>query len=216
MSMLSEAFEGLYPGKEPRHNLSIKYSGKFNSYNANVRYTANEMMFSLSRQWKEVSKDIRIGLIQVLMQKALGGGEKTINMDLYNIFLKKVHISVPKDNVEPELAESFERVNEEYFNGMVEMPNLTYGQNSLRKLGSYEYGSDTIIISSALKGRTDLIDYVMHHEMLHKKLKYNVSRGRSYHHTREFRELERKYIDYDLMESKLKRFIARKKLFGFW
>jgi len=44
-----DAFKGLYPDKyEGRYNFRIKYSARFKGYNANVRYTKDELFFNLS------------------------------------------------------------------------------------------------------------------------------------------------------------------------
>jgi len=209
--LAKEAYLGLYP--ECPYEFTLKYSAKFSDYNANVRYTNDRMNFSLSRKWKSVGKDIRIGLLQTLILKITGDKISTLNIDFYNIFLKKVHVAAPKTKIDPVLAESFHRVNEKYFDGMIEQPNLVYGTASVRKLGSYEYGSDTVLISRILAGHPELTDYVIYHELLHKKFKYNVKNGRSFHHTREFRDAEHRFENYQEMESRLKKLIRRKKFF---
>lgn len=205
MNMAEEAFTGLWPGKDLRYDFSIKYSGRFRGYNANVRLYGNQITFNLSRRWREVSRDIRIGLLQELMAKILNEkGIKTPNIDLYHIFLKRVHIAVPKTRTEPKLEKSFERVNDYFFAGTIEMPNLAWN-NSRRKLGSYDYGSDTITISSMLKDAdNEMIDYVMYHEMLHKKHKFSSKGGKIYHHTREFRSSEKAFPNSSLIEQRLK------------
>jgi len=213
MSISSDAFTQLYPGRQDNYDFKIKYSGKFRGFNANVYYGTNKMEFRLARAWKEVSRDIKIGLLQSLMVKVIGEKKSTVNIDLYNIFLKKVHVAAPRTDEDPELKRSFDRVNSEYFDNIMEAPNLRFGQKSTRKAGSYDYGSDMIIISSVLRGREDLIDYVMYHELLHKKFKYNVKNGRSYHHTREFREAERQFNDQPTIEKKLSALLTRKKIF---
>jgi len=213
MSIPSDAYTGLYPDEECNYEFKIRYSGKFKGYNANVYYTADKMEFRLARNWKTVSRDIKIGLLQSLILKVRSDKKSTVNIDLYNIFLKKVHVAAPKTESVPELMESFIRVNAQYFDNLLEAPNMVYGKPSIRKVGSYDYGSDTIIISSVIKGREELIDYVMHHELLHKKFKYNVKNGRSYHHTREFRTAEKQYDNQAAIEKKLSALLARKKIF---
>jgi len=210
MSIATEAYSDLFPGKEPTHGFKLKYSARFNSYNANVYYNRNAMEFRLSKQWKSVSREIRIGLIQTLMLKVFGGKKETMHMDLYNIFLKKIHVTAPKTRSDPMLEASFNYLNQRYFDSMMEMPNLAFGQYSKRKLGSYEYGSDTITISRILSGQPELLDYVMYHEMLHKKLKFYTRNSRSYHHTREFKNAEKMFENHDLMEKQLNRFLRSK------
>jgi hypothetical protein len=215
MSLAEEAFKGLYPDKEFNYEAVIKYSGKFHGYNANVRYSPVSLQFKLSRNWKSVSREIQMGLLQSLMNKVFKTKIKTMNIDLYNIFLKKVHFTIPKTEEDPVLEESFKRVNEKYFNNILEIPNLKFGSDSFTKLGSYEYGSDTIIISNLFKDEILLLDYIMYHELLHKKYKFNEKDGRSYHHTKLFRTKEREFEEPDI-EHKLKLFLARKKIKRFF
>ena len=215
MSLAEESFMGLFPDKEFEYEATVKYSGKFHGYNANVKYSPTSLNFKLSRNWKSVSREIQIGLIQSLMNKVFKTKIKTINIDLYNIFLKKVHYTIPKTEAEPVLEESFRRINEKYFGNLIESPNIRFGHDSFTKLGSYEYGSDTVIISSLFRNEPLLLDYIMYHELLHKKHKFSEKNGRSYHHTRLFRIKEKEFEDPDI-EHKLKLFLARNKVKRFF
>ena len=222
--MLQEAFEGLWPERTPNYDFSIKYSGRLKGYNANVRLYGSKITFNLSRNWRAVSRDIKLGLIQELMAKILGERKaRTTNIDLYHIFLKRVHIAVPKTKKDEMLAECFSKVNDYFFAGTMEMPNLVWN-NSARKLGSYDYGSDTITISNMLRNaESEMIDYVMYHEMLHKKHKFTSKGGKTYHHTKDFRSSERAFPNSEIIEKKLRTLRPsasmivkkrRKKLFG--
>jgi hypothetical protein len=204
-----QAYEGLFPGKELDYSVSISYSGKFGDYNANVKYRKagfgrGWMRFGLSSMWIDVSDEIKIGLFQSLMQKIFGAKNDTLNIDLYNKFLKNAHISAPKTETDPVLGESFDRVNERYFYGMLEKPNLKWNRSG-SLLGKYEYGSDTITITRLLEEDYELLDYVMYHEMLHKKHKFEAKHGRTTHHSRVFRRDEKAYPNSALMEQRLKR-----------
>jgi len=213
--LIKEAFQQLYPEKELKYSVSIKYSRKFKPYNANVKRHGNNLMFNFSRDWKRISKEIQIGLVQELATKILKDKRRTMNMELYNLFMKNVHLAVPKTKTDDILEASFERVNEVYFNGMVDKPNLKWGDESVSRLGSYEYGSDMITISAIFKNeKPELLDYVMYHEMLHKKFKFQSRNGRNVHHSSEFRKMESKFENRDLMEKEVSR-IARKRRFGF-
>ena len=213
--LIKEAFQQLYPEKELKYSVSIKYSRKFKPYNANVKRHGNNLMFNFSRDWKRISKEIQIGLVQELATKILKDKRRTMNMELYNLFMKNVHLAVPKTKTDDILEASFERVNEIYFNGMVDKPNLKWGDESVSRLGSYEYGSDMITISAIFKNeKPELLDYVMYHEMLHKKFKFQSRNGRNVHHSSEFRKMESKFENRDLMEKEVSR-IARKRRFGF-
>ncbi len=218
MSIITDAFEDLFPEKNIRDfNFSVNYNGRFKPYNANVKYTRNSFIFNLSKKWKSVSREIQVGLVQELLLKAFKTKKGTFNIDLYNNFMKKIHIAAPKTRIDSFLEESFDRINEKYFLGMVEKPNLVW-HSSMRRLGSYEYGSDTISISKVLENDLNALDYVMHHEMLHKKLKFDSRNGSCRHHTKAFRELERRFENSNEMEERLKsitRRAVRKSIIGF-
>ena len=138
-------------------------------------------------------------------------------MDLYNSFIKNIHIAIPKDNVDEKLKESFDRVNEKYFIGMVDMPNLVFGQNSTTSLGHYDFKTDTITISRIFEKKDDLIDFIMYHEMLHKVHKFKAGLKMRYHSTK-FRNAEKSYENYELMEKEIAKFLRGKRIkrfFGF-
>jgi predicted metal-dependent hydrolase len=213
--MLKQAITEIYD--EFPYSHSIKYSGKFKPYRANVKLRADSIQFNLSRKWKTVSKEIQIGLIQELLLKILKKRLKplkttTQNIELYNIFMKKIHIAAPKTHIDPVLEQSFERINEKYFYDLLEKTNLKWGIPSISKLGSYEYGTDTIMISRVLENTdTEILDYIMYHEMLHKKHKFTRKNNRSYHHTTEFRKKEREFENSKLIEKRLKNLLTRKR-----
>lgn len=211
--LILEAFNELYPNKEPNYTFSLKYSRKFSPYNANVRLHGNSLIFNLSKEWKKISKEIQIGLVQELMLKILrdkNKTKKTISMELYNLFMKNVHIAIPKTKTDEVLEASFERVNESYLNGMLDKPNLQWRYNSTSKLGSYEYGSDTITISAIFKeSSTEFLDYIMYHEMLHKKFKFQNKNGRNLHHSTEFRKVEAKFPNRDSIEKGISRLVGK-------
>ncbi|MBS1266368.1 MAG: hypothetical protein MAG795_00335 [Candidatus Woesearchaeota archaeon] len=199
-----EAFKRLYPRKELKYDFKVKYSGRFKGYNANGSRKGNYLEFRLSKKWRPVDDEIKIGLVQELMIGLFKEKKNTYNMDLYNKFIQNLHISAPKNNIHPMLKKRFNIVNDKYFNGMLEIPNLVYGKTGKRTLGHYSFSTDTITISNRLND-LELIDYVLYHELLHKKLKFKHKNGRSYHHTREFKNWEKRFENYKEIEKRLKR-----------
>jgi len=190
MKFIHKAFSELWPEEELKHEITVKYSGRFSDYNANVTYTPWKMNIKLSKAWRGVDEDIRIGLVQSLLVKVFKSKKykdfnKSNKMELYEMFLKNIGSVAPRKESHPELIESFNRINDEYFYGLMDMPNLLWGKPTLTKLGSYEYGTDTIVMSSSLReAPLEMLDYVMYHESLHKKHKFYHKNGKSYHHTR--------------------------------
>ena len=106
------------------------------------------------------------------------------------------------------LEQIYHRVSEKYFNGSLGKPNLTWNrQLTRRKLGHYSAETDTVMISIALdKADTPrfLIDYVMYHELLHKKLGFVQKGNKRYAHTAEFHAREKEFAQYKAVKEYLK------------
>lgn len=221
MSLIQDAFEDLY-GQNNNYELSLRYTDKFRPYNANVRLRHNHIQFNLSKKWTTVSREIQIGLVQELLLKIFRKRLRpkvtnTTSIEMYNIFMQKIHFAAPKTKFDPILEESFDRVNKKYFNELIEKTNLVWGTNSVAKLGSYEYGSDTITISKTLEtAPIEMLDYIMYHEMLHKKHKFYKKNQRSFHHTTKFKKDEQAFENSESLEKQLKIFLRSKRRKSFF
>lgn len=215
--MIKQTINELYE-KFP-YEIKLKYSGKFKPYNANIKMRYDKIQVNLSKKWKTVSKEIQIGLVQELLLKILKNKLKPIktksdSIALYNTFIKKLHLGAQITHIDPILEESFNRVNENYFYNFIDKTNLVWGSTSLSKLGSYEYATDTITISSIFKtADKKLLDYIIYHEMLHKKHKFYTKNGRNYHHTGEFKKKEKEFENSELMEREIQKLIRTKRPF---
>jgi len=209
--MIEEAFMEVFPGKSFSYDAKIRYSGRFKGYNANVQLNrfSKELIFNLSKNWRSVDKKIKIGLLQELMCSMFKKKTSTTSMDLYHIFIKQAHLAVPKTKTHPVLEESFNRINDAFFAGMMDQPNLQVSEGR-RTVGHYDFGTDTVSISRHLLEHQDCMDYVMYHELLHKKFKFKNKNGRTFHHTSEFRKMEKAFPDSEKIEKKLS-FVLNKK-----
>lgn len=171
----------------------------------------------MSKNWRHISKDIQLGIAQELLIKILSrypeyksiAPRSTINIDLYHNFLRSVHVAVPKTEEDPLLKSYFNKLNDAHFFGAMDPPNLRWGQESYRKLGSYDFGTDTITISQALHpdrtNDSEILEYVLYHEMLHKKHKFSSSGRRTRSHTSAFRADEAGFPNSRSCEARLKR-----------
>ena len=215
MSLLEHAYLDLYSDTSYKR-LILKYSGRFKGYNANILVNSQEIVVNASKRWKGVSPDIQKGLFQELLVRAFKSKKHTIHMDLYHNFIKSLSSFAPKLHTHPILEQSFQRINERFFNGMLAQPNLRIG-NGVNRLGTYEYATDTITISKILIDEEELMDYVMYHELLHKKHKYRSKAGRQLHHSSEFKQDERRFPNAEILEKKLNKLVrSNKRPFLFW
>ena len=112
-----------------------------------------------------------------------------------------------------DLDESFTRVNRAYFKGQMARPALTWNQTlTASKFGHYKQAGDTIMISVSLDSpdvSTMLLDYVMYHELLHKKHGSTIINGRRLAHTPAFRDDERRFEGWEKAELELTRLAHR-------
>lgn len=93
------------------------------------------------------------------------------------------------------LDESFDRVNRSYFGGAMAKPKIIWNRTlTLRKFGHYQPSRDTVMISISLDDPAmpdHVIDFVMYHELLHKKHGSTIINGRRQAHSPAFRADER-------------------------
>ncbi|MBI2136328.1 SprT-like domain-containing protein [Candidatus Woesearchaeota archaeon] len=212
-NLIDQAYEKLFNNKI-NYATKVKFTAQFNDYNANIRLYNNQIELRLCRKWKQIDKEIVIGLVQSLLLKILKKDylknnttkkHESINIDLYNNFVKNLHIAAPKNKIDNILLESFNKVNDTYFFGQIECPNLVWGSSSIRKLGSYDYKTDTITISEALRNcEKEMLDYIVYHEMLHKKFKFSSKGTKNRFHSREFKDAEKKFKNAEEIERRLK------------
>lgn len=103
------------------------------------------------------------------------------------------------------LREIFNEINREYFDGAVKSA-ITWGRVSLRgmvrkrTLGSYSQVNDLIRINTVLDRRNVpqyFLAFVVYHEMLHSVMSVDLKGGRRIVHSKEFKQREKLFKDYE-------------------
>lgn len=211
-NLAEQAYSNLFPEKENPFEMEIVYTGRLKQYGGNVSLRGSYMEFKLSKKWRQISHEIQIGLIQELMLKILKAKKQSMYIDLYNNFVRNLHIAIPKTKNDPVLEASFNRINDRYFVGMVERPNLRWGQFSTRTFGTYDFKTDTITVSTVFKETdTKYLDYIMYHETLHKQRKFFKSGTKTYYHDARFKRLESVFENGAQIEKELGIVVAKEK-----
>jgi hypothetical protein len=112
-----------------------------------------------------------------------------------------------------DLNEVFARVNADYFGGLMPKPTLTWNRTlTARKFGHYHPSRDTIMISITLDDPevpAFALDFVMYHELLHKKHGSMTVNGRRLSHSQTFRAEERQFAQYHEAERLIHELAAR-------
>lgn len=95
----------------------------------------------------------------------------------------------------------YHELNARHFGGALGAPRIRWGARlTRRKLGHYDPASDVIELSRTLDLPDTpplLVEFVLYHEMLHRRLGVVRTGRRVRAHTREFRRAERAFPDYD-------------------
>jgi hypothetical protein len=112
-----------------------------------------------------------------------------------------------------DLRSVFEELNIKYFHGLMAQPQLGWSVKPSRTtLGHYDPSHNVIVLTSLLDSREApelLVKFIMFHEMLHLRYPTEHRGSRRCVHTKEFKEAERTFQDYDRAKSELKNFIER-------
>jgi hypothetical protein len=219
MNLIQESFHRLFPNKDFPYHTEMSYNRRLSDFNANVYFNKDKIKVNLNLQWKDIDNEIKIGLIQHLLLKIFKKKKNTQNIDLYNNFVKNIPILTPKTKSDPILDPSFHRLNEQFFHNNMGQPNVQWGKDSFRKLASYNFHNDTITVSRIFKDtKTEILDFLMYHEMLHKHHKFKHNNGRSSFHTTAFRRDEALFPNHKQLEKEIENIIRkkRKSTSSFW
>ena len=217
MNLIQESYQRLFPEKEFLYQSGIEYNRRLSDFNANIKLYKNKISVNMNLQWKDIDNEIKIGLIQSLLLKILRKKGNSININLYNNFIKQIPVLTPKTKTDPILEAAFERVNTQFFFGKMEKPNLQWGQDSYRKLAHYNFHNDCVTVSTLFNDcREEVLDYLMYHELLHKYHQFEHNNGRSSFHSKAFRDDEALYPHYKEIENELNVIIRKKRRKKMW
>lgn len=108
-----------------------------------------------------------------------------------------------------DLEEIFDRLNREFFHGLLGRPILTWSAHSARRqLGHYDAAHNTIVVSRVFdRPETPryAVEYLVFHEMLHLKHPVRMRSGRRCVHSREFHQEEKMFPQLEQVKEFLKK-----------
>lgn len=107
-----------------------------------------------------------------------------------------------------DLEAIFQELNQRFFQGQIPVSRLGWSRHHSRRiLGHYDSGHETIIVSRKLDSPAIpryLVEYIVYHEMLHVRFPVERRGHRRVVHSREFREAEKQFPQYESACRKLK------------
>jgi predicted metal-dependent hydrolase len=105
-------------------------------------------------------------------------------------------------------------VNREYFNGKIQQPHLVWNNRvTKRKFGHYQWDTDTVMVSRSLddpRVPEFVVDFVIYHELLHKKRGSVLVNQRRVVHSKSFREEESCFARYSEAQEYLNKLSQKK------
>jgi hypothetical protein len=174
------------------------------------------LLLKVNEGFLRADQDIWDALIQTALrqrdpvseQRVRGFGDsEEFNEVLFTLETFAAPVSTAAQGQYHNLNDSYDRVNLGYFQGKIPRPNLVWSQiRTVRTFGHYQPSRDTVMISLSLDHPmvpSSLVDYLMYHELLHKKHGVRVVNGRYLVHTAVFREEEQAFSDYEAARHQL-------------
>ena len=112
-----------------------------------------------------------------------------------------------------DLNASFDRVNLRYFDGQMQRPKLSWSERvTKRQFGYYNFARDEVVLSSSMDSPSVslcAVDFVVYHELLHKKHGVKWKNGRQCAHTSAFRREEHLFRDFSKVQAEMNRLADR-------
>ena len=211
---LEEIYARVFRELKPRTPIpvfSISYH-RFVNVNSSIRLLQGRMEVKLSDILESAPAPVAESLARILLGKLHRKPAEPAYVHRYRLYLNRKdirrqiqlirqargrkHISGPEGRFY-NLAILFQKLNREFFNGLLAQPELGWSlRRSRTMLGHFDPSHNAIILSRIFDERTVpaiAIEYVMFHEMLHLQFPVNYSGARRCVHTREFRQAEKKF-----------------------
>jgi hypothetical protein len=213
--------------KQPKfHSKRPDLTIRFQLYNLPVIYRVSQQKDHLLIEAHQGFVGAPTAVIQALVRIALGGKGKAVLSKVKDQAHSQAFLSISsalEGENQPTIARSkgqhfdleqvFHKINQAYFNGQMEPPNLMWNKTlTHRKFGHYQTNTDTVMLSISLDQPSTpayVVEFVMYHELLHKQLGVVTNHGRRYAHTKAFREAEARFSQQERAQAYLNKLSAK-------
>jgi hypothetical protein len=113
-----------------------------------------------------------------------------------------------------DLRKRFDYLNNIYFQSGLRVKNIGWSKRiSLTRLGFYDRKRDLLVISSVFDERSipsEVVDYLIFHEMLHIKYPVITRNGRRIIHSRKFRAVEKEFPDFPKIQKWMEKYLRNR------
>jgi predicted metal-dependent hydrolase len=209
--IFARVFRALKP-RTPLPEIALEFK-RYANANANIRLAGSRLTIRLSDVFDGAPATVLEALAYILLGKLYRKQIPELYNYRYRRFLNRAdmrqhlhavrrergrkHVSGPQGQ-HYNLEEIFEKLNFQYFHGLMARPQLGWSRTRSRTLlGHYDPSHHAIILSSILDHENVpqlAVEYVMYHEMLHLRHPAEHRGARRCVHTKEFREAEKSFL----------------------
>lgn len=183
---------------------------------AKIEFSAGALTVRMARVLEDMSEDLHRALALILLGKLERKGYPREAERRFDAYVRSDHIrgrvAEQEKNRPPRrkphygiqgarhnLLEVFDRINRDYFGGRLKQPPLSWTRTASRRRLGYVDGKGRVYISRVLDRPSTpgyAMDFIMYHELLHLVIPSEKKGRRTYHHTRAFREAEKRFKHY--------------------
>ena len=198
--------------------------------NHTIRIRDGEIYVRIGEICREMPPMSQRGLAYILMGKLLRKKIPAGMRDIYDAYIDSTHLREKATHAKKtrgrkvvttskgevyDLDEIFQTINDEYFNGTVKKPVLTWSaKKTYRILGHHDATHDHVAISRSLDDTSVpryVVEYVIYHEMLHIVHPTQHINGRRHNHTPAFKKDEQRFRHFDAAETWIERNVSKLK-----
>ena len=217
-------FQTLKP-RTPLPSIRIRFR-KYASATSRIRLAGDRLTVDISDLLEQAPAPVQEALAYILLSKLyrkpvesgliaryrhyFNNSDIRRNLRTAKLERGRKHFRAPQGNYH-DLTTIFEGLNQEYFAGLMEKPQIGWSLRSSRTtLGHYDPTHHVIVISSIFdtpEAPLSAVRLVMFHEMLHLKYPTEHRTARRCVHTPEFKAAEKQFQDYELAKAELKGFL---------
>jgi predicted metal-dependent hydrolase len=209
--------------KKNHKNIDVDYY-PFRSLKHTIEWTPWRIRIRINQQFSNAPQQIIEDLAILLLAKVYKVKNIKEARARYNDYVENLKKSLPPKKYNRldfykaqgkvyDLLKIFKQLNELYFSNSLKPPVLGWSRNkSYRRLGFYDQERNLLVVSRNFDQKNvpeDIIRYLVYHEMLHMQYPSIQKNGRRIVHSRQFRETEKQYPQYEDIQKWLNRNVRK-------
>ena len=188
----------------------------FVGINHTIRFRDGQLYVRLSDLFLQAPREVIKALSIILLSKLFRRRIPPAAHSLYRSYVNSIEMKerslvtrsergrkhlAPPNGRYYNLATLFDRLNEEYFDNRIERVTLGWSlRRSRRILGHFDPSHGSITVSRIFDHPETpemVVSYILFHEMLHAKFATSSNFDLKHRHSRQFKNEEKKFADYD-------------------